>query len=81
MEKMVHAERGICELEVFQFGEKGRAAPLFHTWSTQQFGERKKYSNISYQTIPFSVHVNLLFDLYVQSLLSYNWFKFIFIIN
>ncbi len=56
MEKMVHAERGICELEVFQFGEKGRAAPLFHTWSTQQFGERKKCSNISYQTIPFSVH-------------------------
>ncbi len=41
MEKMVHAERGICELEVFQFGEKGRAAPLFHTWSTQQFGEEE----------------------------------------
>lgn len=39
MEKMVRAERGICELEVFQYGEKGRAAPLFHTWSTQQFGE------------------------------------------
>ncbi|XP_043118741.1 cyclin-dependent kinase 2-interacting protein isoform X2 [Puntigrus tetrazona] len=39
MEKMVHAESGICELEAFQYGEKGRAAPLFHTWSTQQFVE------------------------------------------
>ncbi|XP_018976167.1 cyclin-dependent kinase 2-interacting protein-like [Cyprinus carpio] len=39
MEKMVHAERGISELEAFQCGEKGRAAPLFHTWSTQQFVE------------------------------------------
>uniref|UniRef100_A0A673LQ83 Cyclin-dependent kinase 2 interacting protein n=1 Tax=Sinocyclocheilus rhinocerous TaxID=307959 RepID=A0A673LQ83_9TELE len=39
MEKMVHAERGICELEAFRFGEKGRAAPLFHTWSTHQFVE------------------------------------------
>ncbi|XP_016101498.1 cyclin-dependent kinase 2-interacting protein isoform X2 [Sinocyclocheilus grahami] len=39
MEKMVHAERGICELEAFQYGETGRAAPLFHTWSTQQFAE------------------------------------------
>ncbi|XP_052435931.1 cyclin-dependent kinase 2-interacting protein [Carassius gibelio] len=38
MEKMVQAERGICELEAFQWGEK-RAAPLFHTWSTQQFVE------------------------------------------
>lgn len=38
MEKMVQAERGICELEAFQCGEK-RAAPLFHTWSTQQFVE------------------------------------------
>lgn len=39
MEKMVHAERGICELEAFQYGEKGRPAPLFLTWSTQQFAE------------------------------------------
>ncbi|XP_059376540.1 cyclin-dependent kinase 2-interacting protein [Carassius carassius] len=38
MEKMVQAERGICELEAFQCGEK-TAAPLFHTWSTQQFVE------------------------------------------
>lgn len=39
MEKMVHAEQGICELEAFQYGEKGTPAPLFHTWSTKQFAE------------------------------------------
>lgn len=39
MEKMVQAERGICELEAFQFGEKGRPEPLFHTWSTKHFAE------------------------------------------
>lgn len=39
MEKMVCAERGIYNLEVFQFGTQGRPAPLFHTWSTQQFAE------------------------------------------
>ncbi|XP_051578155.1 cyclin-dependent kinase 2-interacting protein-like isoform X2 [Myxocyprinus asiaticus] len=39
MEKMVLAERGICALEAFQYGEKGKPAPLFHTWSTQQFAE------------------------------------------
>jgi len=44
MEKMVSDERGICELEAFQYGEKGRAEPLFHTWPTHQFGMRKKGS-------------------------------------
>ncbi|XP_062863823.1 cyclin-dependent kinase 2-interacting protein isoform X2 [Trichomycterus rosablanca] len=39
MEKMVSAEKGICELETFQYGEKGRPAPMFQTWSTQQFAE------------------------------------------
>ncbi|XP_017568931.1 cyclin-dependent kinase 2-interacting protein [Pygocentrus nattereri] len=39
MEKMVSAEKGICELEMFQYGAKGRPAPLFQTWSTQQFAE------------------------------------------
>lgn len=39
MEKMVQAERGICELEAFQFGEKGRPEPLFHSWPTKQFAE------------------------------------------
>ncbi|XP_048047427.1 cyclin-dependent kinase 2-interacting protein [Megalobrama amblycephala] len=39
MEKIVHAEHGICELEAFQYGEKGRAEPLFHTWPTQKFAE------------------------------------------
>ncbi|KAI5616834.1 cyclin-dependent kinase 2-interacting protein [Silurus asotus] len=39
MEKMVSAETGICKLEAFQYGEKGRPTPLFQTWSTQQFVE------------------------------------------
>ncbi|CAM4645031.1 unnamed protein product [Leuciscus chuanchicus] len=39
MEKMVSDERGICELEAFQYGEKGRPEPLFHTWPTHQFAE------------------------------------------
>ncbi|KAL7873410.1 hypothetical protein AOLI_G00124810 [Acnodon oligacanthus] len=39
MEKMVSAEKGICELEMFRYGAKGRPAPLFQTWSTQQFVE------------------------------------------
>ncbi|XP_076833638.1 cyclin-dependent kinase 2-interacting protein isoform X2 [Brachyhypopomus gauderio] len=39
MEKIVSAEKGICELEKFQYGAKGRPAPLFLTWSTQQFAE------------------------------------------
>ncbi|XP_060789007.1 cyclin-dependent kinase 2-interacting protein isoform X1 [Neoarius graeffei] len=39
MEKMVSAEKGICELETFQYGEKGRPTPLFQTWSTSQFAE------------------------------------------
>ncbi|XP_043119735.1 cyclin-dependent kinase 2-interacting protein-like [Puntigrus tetrazona] len=48
MEKMVHAESGICELEAFQHGEKGRAAPLFHTWSTQQFDSIYQISHIAH---------------------------------
>ncbi|XP_035388591.1 cyclin-dependent kinase 2-interacting protein isoform X1 [Electrophorus electricus] len=39
MEKMVSAGRGMCELEKFQYGAKGRPAPLFQTWSMQQFAE------------------------------------------
>ncbi|KAM9465990.1 cyclin-dependent kinase 2-interacting protein [Clarias gariepinus] len=39
MEKMVSAEKGICELETFQYGETGRPTPLFQTWTTQQFAE------------------------------------------
>ncbi|XP_056624109.1 cyclin-dependent kinase 2-interacting protein isoform X2 [Triplophysa dalaica] len=39
MEKMVHAERWICELEAVQYGEKGRPAPLFLTWPIQLFAD------------------------------------------
>ncbi|KAL2098972.1 hypothetical protein ACEWY4_005452 [Coilia grayii] len=37
MEKIVSSEKGICDLETFQFGAKGRDCPLFLTWSTSQF--------------------------------------------
>ncbi|KAG9268125.1 cyclin-dependent kinase 2-interacting protein [Astyanax mexicanus] len=39
MEKIVSNERGVYNLEMFQFGVQGRPAPLFQTWSTQQFAE------------------------------------------
>ncbi|KAK3505670.1 hypothetical protein QTP70_020793, partial [Hemibagrus guttatus] len=39
MEKIVSSEKGICELETFQYGENGRPTPLFHTWSTKHFGK------------------------------------------
>ncbi|XP_060736038.1 cyclin-dependent kinase 2-interacting protein-like isoform X1 [Tachysurus vachellii] len=39
MERMVSVEKGICELETFQYGEKGRPKPLFHTWFTNHFAE------------------------------------------
>ncbi|XP_052000910.1 cyclin-dependent kinase 2-interacting protein-like isoform X2 [Xyrauchen texanus] len=49
MQKMVLAERGICALEAFQYGEKGNPAPLFHTWSTQQFAEVSSKLYASYK--------------------------------
>ncbi|XP_058255303.1 cyclin-dependent kinase 2-interacting protein-like [Hemibagrus wyckioides] len=38
LQNIVDKMKGICELETFQYGENGRPTPLFHTWSTKQFG-------------------------------------------
>lgn len=37
MAQMMSSQRGIRDLEEFQFGAGGRDSPLFHTWSTEQF--------------------------------------------
>ncbi|XP_068194288.1 cyclin-dependent kinase 2-interacting protein [Antennarius striatus] len=38
MERLVTSQRGIQDLEEFQFGPEGRPFPLFHSWNTEQFG-------------------------------------------
>lgn len=40
MKRLVTSQRGVQELEEFQFGGEGRKVPLFHGWTTKQFGER-----------------------------------------
>ncbi|XP_013888519.1 cyclin-dependent kinase 2-interacting protein [Austrofundulus limnaeus] len=37
MERLVETQRGIQELEQFQFGPGGRTVPLFHSWTTKDF--------------------------------------------
>ncbi|XP_039993247.1 cyclin-dependent kinase 2-interacting protein [Xiphias gladius] len=37
MEHLMTSQRGIQDLEEFQFGPNGRKFPLFHTWNTKQF--------------------------------------------
>lgn len=39
MERLMTSQRGVQDLEEFQFGPEGRIYPLFHTWKTKQFGE------------------------------------------
>ncbi|KAM6968700.1 cyclin-dependent kinase 2-interacting protein isoform 1-T2 [Tautogolabrus adspersus] len=39
MERLMTSQRGIQELEEFQFGPEGRKFPLFHTWNTKQFDD------------------------------------------
>ncbi|XP_030575011.1 cyclin-dependent kinase 2-interacting protein [Archocentrus centrarchus] len=39
MERLMTTQRGIEDLEALQFGPKGRKVPLFHSWSTKEFGE------------------------------------------
>lgn len=41
MEKIVLSEKGICDLETFQFGAKGTDCPHFHTWPTSDFGKAR----------------------------------------
>ncbi|AWP15949.1 putative cyclin-dependent kinase 2-interacting protein isoform 4 [Scophthalmus maximus] len=38
MECLMTSQRGIQDLEEFQFGPEGRKVPQFHTWNTKQFG-------------------------------------------
>ncbi|XP_041668102.1 cyclin-dependent kinase 2-interacting protein [Cheilinus undulatus] len=37
MERLMTSQRGVQELEEFQFGAEGRKIPLFHGWSTKHF--------------------------------------------
>ncbi|AWP15946.1 putative cyclin-dependent kinase 2-interacting protein [Scophthalmus maximus] len=37
MECLMTSQRGIQDLEEFQFGPEGRKVPQFHTWNTKQF--------------------------------------------
>ncbi|XP_051806793.1 cyclin-dependent kinase 2-interacting protein isoform X2 [Acanthochromis polyacanthus] len=39
MERLVTSQRGIRDLEEFQFGPEGRKIPLFHSWSSKQLEE------------------------------------------
>ncbi|XP_037550696.1 cyclin-dependent kinase 2-interacting protein [Nematolebias whitei] len=39
MERLMELQRGVQELEEFQFGPEGRRAPLFHSWTTKDFEE------------------------------------------
>lgn len=38
MEHLMSVQRGIQDLEEFQFGPEGRTLPLCHSWKTQEFG-------------------------------------------
>ncbi|XP_070835248.1 cyclin-dependent kinase 2-interacting protein [Chaetodon trifascialis] len=37
MERLMTSQRGVQDLEEFQFGPEGRKFPLFHSWSTKHF--------------------------------------------
>uniref|UniRef100_A0AAY5K8T5 Cyclin-dependent kinase 2 interacting protein n=1 Tax=Esox lucius TaxID=8010 RepID=A0AAY5K8T5_ESOLU len=39
MQKLVSSEKGIIDLETFQYGTGGRQSPLFQTWPTSQFAD------------------------------------------
>lgn len=39
MERLMTSQRGLRELEEFQFGQEGRKVPLFHSWNGKQFEE------------------------------------------
>ncbi|XP_054913206.1 cyclin-dependent kinase 2-interacting protein [Poeciliopsis prolifica] len=42
MEHLMSVQRGIQDLEEFQFGPEGRTLPLFHSWKTQEFEESSR---------------------------------------
>lgn len=39
MQRLMTSQRGVEDLEAFQCGAAGRTVPLFHGWSTTEFGE------------------------------------------
>lgn len=39
MERLMASQRGLVDLEEFQFGPQGRKVPLFHSWNAKDFGE------------------------------------------
>ncbi|KAL3049710.1 hypothetical protein OYC64_009044 [Pagothenia borchgrevinki] len=39
MERLMTSQRGVQDLEKFQFGPEGRKLPLFHSWSSKHFEE------------------------------------------
>ncbi|CAJ1074898.1 cyclin-dependent kinase 2-interacting protein isoform X2 [Xyrichtys novacula] len=49
MERLMTSQRGIQELEEFQFGPEGRKFPLFHTWNTKQFEDSSRVLLDSYR--------------------------------
>lgn len=62
MERLMTSQQGIQDLEEFQFGLKGRQSPLFHTWSTQQFGEHTCVMTSQ----PLPPVINLVIDLLID---------------
>ncbi|XP_029282316.1 cyclin-dependent kinase 2-interacting protein [Cottoperca gobio] len=42
MECLMTSQRGVQDLEEFQFGAEGRKFPLFHSWSTKKFEESSR---------------------------------------
>ncbi|XP_068607956.1 cyclin-dependent kinase 2-interacting protein [Brachionichthys hirsutus] len=43
MERLVTSQRGIRDLEEFQFGPRGRLFPLFHSWNTKHFCSASRF--------------------------------------
>ncbi|XP_069567683.1 cyclin-dependent kinase 2-interacting protein isoform X1 [Brachyistius frenatus] len=42
MERLMTSQRGVQDLEEFQFGPDGRKCPLFHSWTTKQFEDSSR---------------------------------------
>ncbi|KAG7238049.1 hypothetical protein INR49_031403, partial [Caranx melampygus] len=61
MERLKTSQQGIQDLEEFQFGPTGKKSPLFHTWSTQQFGEHTQV--MTSQPPVINLVIDLLTDL------------------
>ncbi|XP_059208714.1 cyclin-dependent kinase 2-interacting protein isoform X2 [Centropristis striata] len=42
MERLMTSQRGVHDLEEFQFGPEGRKFPLFHSWNSKHFSESSR---------------------------------------